>query len=207
MKADGGAAHVGAAYRRDNGMTRPLFITALIGLVVLTAYVLTPAGRQKLAVGHSSGNGAGGTAIAVEALPVCSAMGLFAEGGDWAAIDADFTAGKRAIAAGDWHSAIAALTLAGLRDDRNADIQNYLGYAYRRLGRQDAAMQHYELALTLNPRHRSAHEHLGEAQLIRGNRAKAELHLAALKQICLIPCTEYESLKQAIAGYVIVAKH
>jgi hypothetical protein len=192
--------------RRDNGMTRPLLITALLGLFVLTAYVLAPAGRQKLAVGHTSGNGAAGTAITVEAFPICSAMRLLAESGGWDAIDLDFAAGKRAMAAGDWHSAIAALTLAGLRDDRNADIQSYLGYAYRRLGQHDAAMRHSELALTLNPRHRNAHEHLGEAQLVRGDRAKAELHLAALKQICLIPCEEYEGLKQAIAGYIKVTK-
>ena len=67
----------------------------------------------------------------------------------------------------DWNGAIKALTSAGLRDDRNADIQNYLGYAYRRLRQLDAAMRHYQLALTLNPRHRSAHEHLGEAHLVK----------------------------------------
>jgi tetratricopeptide (TPR) repeat protein len=156
-------------------MTRTLAITALLGLAAaLTAYVVNPSGRQKLAVGNGSDNGTAGSAITPKAFPVCSAMGLLTDGGDWAAIDPDFAAGKRAMAAGDWHSAITALTLAGLRDDRNAGIQNYLGYAYRRLGQLDAATQHYELALTLNPRHRSAHEHLGEAQLMRGDRAKAE---------------------------------
>jgi hypothetical protein len=68
-------------------------------------------------------------------------------------------------------------------------------------------MQHFELALTLNPRHRNAHKHLGEAQLMRGERANADLHLAALERICLIPCREYEDLKRAIAGYAKVAKH
>jgi Flp pilus assembly protein TadD len=85
------------------------------------------------------------------------------ESADWAALDPDFAAGKRAIVAGDWKGAINALTSAGLRDDRNADIQNYLGYAHRRLRELDPAMLHYQRALTLNPRHRSAHEHLGEA--------------------------------------------
>jgi hypothetical protein len=73
--------------------------------------------------------------------------------------------------------------------------------------RLDAAMQHFELALTLNPRHRSAHAHLGEAQLMRGDRAKAEARLSALERICLIPCEEYEDLKRAIAGDAKVAKH
>jgi tetratricopeptide (TPR) repeat protein len=106
----------------------------------------------------------------------------------------------------DWNAAIKLLTLSGLRDDRNADIQNYLGYAYRRLGQLDAAMQHFELSLTLNPRHRGARAHLGEAQLTRGEHSKAEVHLAALERICLIPCAEYEDLKRAIQGYVKVTE-
>jgi Flp pilus assembly protein TadD len=119
------------------------------------------------------------------------------ETADWAALDPDFAAGKRAIVAGEWNEAITALTSAGLRDARNADIQNYLGYAYRRLRQLDAAMRHYRKALTLNPRHRSAHEHLGEAHLVQGNLAKAKDELAALEQICLIPCQEYDDLKRA----------
>ena len=53
----------------------------------------------------------------------------------------------------------------------------------------------------LNSRHRSAHEHLGEAYLIKGNLDKAEEHLAALLNICLIPCTEYDDLQRAIATF------
>ena len=101
-------------------------------------------------------------------------------------LDPDFAAGKRAIMAGDWQGVIEVLTSAGLRDDRNADIQNYLGYAHRRLRQLDTAMRHYRQALTLNPRHRSAHEHLGEAYLMQGNLAKAEEQLAALEKICRI---------------------
>jgi tetratricopeptide (TPR) repeat protein len=81
-------------------------------------------------------------------------MAAMVETPDWAALDPDFAAGKRAIGAGDWDGAIKALTNAALRDDRNADIQNYLGYAYRRLRQFDSAIQHYQRALTLNPRHR-----------------------------------------------------
>jgi tetratricopeptide (TPR) repeat protein len=145
-------------------------------------------------------------AVPVEAWPICSSMASLAEGADWAALDPDFAAGKRAIVAGDWTGAIKALTSAGLRDDRNADIQNYLGYAYRRLRELDLAMLHYQQALILNPRHRSAHEHLGEAYLVQGNLAKAEEHLDALERICLIPCEEYGDLKRAIAEYNKIAR-
>jgi Flp pilus assembly protein TadD len=145
-------------------------------------------------------------ANAPEAWPICSTMTAMLDAPDWAALDADFASGKRAIGAGDFEGAIKALTNAGLRDARNADIQNYLGYAYRRLRQFDPAMQHYRQALALNPRHRSAHEHLGEAHLAQGDLAKAKEHLTALEQICLIPCDEYDDLKRAIAEYNKIAK-
>ena len=116
-------------------------------------------------------------------------------------LDPDYAAGKKAIKAKQWSAAIAALSSAALRDTRNADIQNYLGYAYRNAGQLDAAFRHYERALTLSPRHRGAHEYVGEAYLIVNNVAKAEEHLAALQQICLIPCEEFEELKEKIEAY------
>ena len=116
-------------------------------------------------------------------------------------LDPDYAAGKQAIDAKDWPTAIKSLTSAALRDTRNADLQNYLGYAYRNAGQLDLAFRHYQRALQLNPRHRGAHEYIGEAYLIAHNLAKAEEHLAALHKICLIPCEEYADLKQKIAEY------
>ena len=118
-----------------------------------------------------------------------------------AKLDPDYAAGKQAIDAKDWPAAIKSLNSAALRDTRNADIQNYLGYAYRNAGQLDLAFMHYQRALQLNPRHRGAHEYVGEAYLIVNNLAKAEEHLAALHKICLIPCEEYEDLKKKIAEY------
>src|SRR5215813_11976257 len=116
-------------------------------------------------------------------------------------LDPDYAAGKQAIDAKDWSAVIKSLTSATLRDTRNADIQNYLGYAYRNAGQLDLAFRHYQRALQLNPRHRGAHEYVGEAYLMVHNLAKAEEHLAALQKICLIPCEEYEDLKKKIAEY------
>src|SRR6266511_2409568 len=118
-----------------------------------------------------------------------------------AKLDPDNAAGKQAIDAKDWSTAITSLNAAALRDTRNADIQNYLGYAYRHAGQLDLAFRHYQRALQLNPRHRGAHEYVGEAYLVVHNLAKAEEHLAALQQICLIPCEEYADLQQKIAEY------
>jgi Flp pilus assembly protein TadD len=116
-------------------------------------------------------------------------------------LDPDYAAGKQAIDAKDWSAAIKSLNSAALRDTRNADIQNYLGYAYRNAGQLDLAFRHYQRALQLNPRHRGAHEYVGEAYLIVHNLAKAEEHLATLHKICLIPCEEYADLKKKIAEY------
>jgi Flp pilus assembly protein TadD len=118
-----------------------------------------------------------------------------------AKLDPDYAAGKQAIDAKDWSTAITSLNSAALRDTRNADIQNYLGYAYRNTGQLDLAFRHYQRALQLNPRHRGAHEYVGAAYLIVHNLAKAEEHLAALQKICLIPCEEYADLKKKIAEY------
>jgi Flp pilus assembly protein TadD len=118
-----------------------------------------------------------------------------------AQLDPDYAAGKAAIEAKQWDAAIRSLSSAALRDTRNADIQNYLGYAYRRTGKMELAFKHYQRALDLNPRHRGAHEYVGEAYLMVNNPAKAEEHLAALRRIGLIPCEEYEDLKKAVAEY------
>jgi tetratricopeptide (TPR) repeat protein len=141
----------------------------------------------------------------LEDWPICTTMGTMGSEADWAQLDPDFAAGKKELVAEDWTGAITALKLAALRDPRNADIQNYTGYAYRRLRQLGPAMQHYQQALLLNRRHRSAHEHLGELYLVLGEPAKAEQQLATLEDICLIPCAETDDLKRAIAVYNTLA--
>ena len=120
-------------------------------------------------------------------------------------VDPEYVAGKAAIATKDWNAAIRSLSSAALRDTRNADIENYLGYAYRQSGDVKSAFVHYRRALQLNPRHRGAHEYIGEAYLMVNDLPKAEEHLTALERICLIPCEEYEDLKKAVAEYRVRA--
>ena len=115
--------------------------------------------------------------------------------------DPEYVAGRKAVEARDWPGAIRLMSSAALRDTRNADIQNYLGYAYRNSGELPLSFKHYARALQLNPRHRGAHEYLGEAYLMIGNLGKAEEHLSALKAICLIPCPEYGILEAKLAEF------
>jgi Flp pilus assembly protein TadD len=115
--------------------------------------------------------------------------------------DPDYAAGLKAIEGKNWPEAIRLLSSAALRDTRNADIQNFLAYSYRNSGDVSLAFRHYHRALELNPRHRGAHEYIGEAYLMIGNPAKAEEHLKALDRICLIPCEEREHLLAKLAQY------
>jgi Flp pilus assembly protein TadD len=118
-----------------------------------------------------------------------------------AAGDPDIEAGKAAIERKDWAAAIASFERAATREPKNADIENYLGYAYRNRGDYDRAFTHYRKALDLDPKHRGAHEYIGEAYLLVGNLPKAQEHLAALDKLCFLPCEEYSDLKKKIAAY------
>jgi tetratricopeptide (TPR) repeat protein len=183
-------------------MIRAIAVATVLAVVVAGLAVYTkPLAEWRTKLPFVGLDGRAETVITPEAWPICTTMVSVASDADWAQLDPDFKAGKRALAAEDWNSAIAAFELAALRDSLNADIQNYIGYSYRRLRQLGPAIGHYQQALMLNPRHRSAHEHLGEAYLVLGEPAKAEQLLAALENLCLIPCEEYDDLKRAIAAY------
>lgn len=119
--------------------------------------------------------------------------------------DVDYAAGKKAIAAKDWSEAAARFKVAARRDPDNADLQNYLGYSYRNLKQFDLAFAYYKRSIELNPRHRGAHEYIGETYLMVGNLPGAEKHLKALRDICLLPCEELADLEKAIREHR--AKH
>jgi tetratricopeptide (TPR) repeat protein len=118
-----------------------------------------------------------------------------------APIDPDIARANKAIEGKNWGQAVELLKKALARDNKNAEIYNLLGYSERNRGNLDVAFQYYEKALELNPKHRGAHEYIGEAYLMTGNLAKAEEHLAALNKLCMLPCEEYSDLKAAIAAY------
>ena len=185
-------------------MIRAIALAAMLGalLASMTIFAISPqAWWNELVPMFGELGREAETATKPEGWPICTTMASVALDAEWAQLDADFKAGKKALVAEDWNGAIKAFELAALRDPLNADIQNYIGYAYRRLRQLGPAIGHYQQALTLNPRHRGAHEHLGEAYLVLGDSAKAEQLLAALENICLIPCEEYDDLRRAISAY------
>jgi len=113
----------------------------------------------------------------------------------------DYAAGKQAFDRQDWGEAVRRFSRATVLDPDNADIQNYLGFSYRKMGQLELAFKYYNRALVLNPRHRGAHEYIGEAYLMANNLTGAEKHLEELRKICLLRCAELVELEKAIAQY------
>ena len=143
--------------------------------------------------------------VLVAAVATCTPLPCLADpeetSPEAAALDPDYAAGKQALERKDWQEAARHFSQAALRDPDNADLHNYLGYAYRHLGKLDLAFTHYQRALALNPRHRGAHEYIGETYLIKGDLKSAEKHLEELRKLCLLPCEELADLEREIAEY------
>jgi cytochrome c-type biogenesis protein CcmH/NrfG len=103
----------------------------------------------------------------------------------------------------DWKAAAAALEEGLRKEPENADYHNLLAYSIRKGPNPDMSLvfKHYNEALRIDPKHKGAHEYLGEAYLMVGNLAKAKEHLAQLDKICFFSCSEFRDLKKAITAY------
>ena len=112
--------------------------------------------------------------------------------------DADYAAGLAALKTGDYPRALAHFLDALKRFPDAANLHNELGYTFRKLDRLEKAFEHYKRALAIDPRHRGAHEYIGEAYLMQGDVASAERHLEALRSICTLPCDEMRDLQDAV---------
>ena len=103
----------------------------------------------------------------------------------------------------DWPAAAAVVRDALAKTPDNADYHNLYAYAVRKgeNPNMDLVFNHYHEALRINPRHRGAHEYIGEAYLLVGNVGKAKEHLGRLDQLCFFGCDEYRDLKRALADH------
>ena len=119
------------------------------------------------------------------------------------------TLARTDILAGNWAAAKEGLLEAAREAPADADVHNLLGFVYRKQAVRDLprAFEHYGMALRFDPRHRGAHEYIGEAYLMDHQPAKARHHLQALEHICgNRECEEYRDLAAAIASYESAAK-
>ena len=108
-----------------------------------------------------------------------------------------------AVQQNDWKGAAATMQAALSSNPNNADYHSLYAYSLRKGGTSDMdqVFKHYNEALRIDPKHRGAHEYLGEAYLMVGNVAKAREHLQQLDKICFFGCSEFNELKQAISAY------
>jgi tetratricopeptide (TPR) repeat protein len=82
-----------------------------------------------------------------------------------------------------------------------ADALNLLGYSYRKSGDANDALDYYNQALAMEPKHLGANEYMGELYLEMKQPDKAKERLAVLKSACG-NCEEYKELASKINQYV-----
>ncbi len=116
---------------------------------------------------------------------------------------ASMVAGRKAVEAKDFKTAVGHFAKAVEEEPKNADAHNLLGYSYRKVGTFDKSMEFYQKALKLDANHRGAHEYLGELYLDLNQLDNAEKQLVALKKACPFfgKCEEYDDLKKTIDTY------
>jgi tetratricopeptide (TPR) repeat protein len=156
-------------------------------LAVLLVWGMFAIGVPNLAAAAGGGGGGGGDGVRPSA-PVKPE-------------DPQYGQGVKAIKAGKFAEAITLLDGVVARDNTNADAYNWLAYATRKNGDPAKAIPIYEKALALDPKHRGAHEYIGEAYLMLGDVAKAKEHLRLLDSLCTFSCSEYRDLKKSIEVY------
>ena len=111
----------------------------------------------------------------------------------------DYHAARAMILEGNYQGGIAAMH--ALRHDEHADVANYIGYAYRKLGDYDDSKVWYEKALASDPNHVRTWSYYGMWQMEQGNRLKALDDLQKVQLICgNTTCEEYRQLKDVIDG-------
>jgi tetratricopeptide (TPR) repeat protein len=114
--------------------------------------------------------------------------------------ESDYDKAVKAVKAEKYKDAIELLEKVVLKEPGKADAWNYLGYSQRKTGKYDDALRSYTRALDIDPKHRGAHEYVGELYLQTDKLPKAEEHLKKLAEICG-NCSEKKDLEKAVAAY------
>lgn len=85
-----------------------------------------------------------------------------------------------------------------VKDQNNAEVLNYRGYATRKLGRTDEGISYYLQSVKLDPQYAKVREYLGEAYVVKGRIDLAKEQLNMIKAICGTGCEEYQDLNAVI---------
>ena len=113
----------------------------------------------------------------------------------------EYYAAMKLIKKKSYSSAIENLLKAEKYNKKDADIYNYLGFSYRKIGDLEKAALYYNKALTISPNHQGALEYQGEMFLTLGQLPKAEANLKKLGKLCFLGCKEEKMLKESILKF------
>jgi tetratricopeptide (TPR) repeat protein len=126
----------------------------------------------------------------------------------------EYARGVAAFEREEWSAVVDHMIKATEQRPWHDDAYNLMGFAYRKLGDYDKALQAYDRALTLNPHHRGALEYLGEAYLELDQPELARASLERLEVECrrIAPaatdggwqenCEEWQDLSEAYDAYL-----
>ncbi len=110
-----------------------------------------------------------------------------------------YKAARALVLEGKYEEGLQAFRALGHDDD--AEVANYIGYTYRKLGDYDLSKVWYDRALAADPDHVRTWEYYGLWHLEQGNRLKAQDFLEKVNALCgNTSCQEYIDLKDAIDG-------
>jgi tetratricopeptide (TPR) repeat protein len=152
-------------------------------------------------------------AVTIPAAPVGAVMGGSVGPAPSAAGGDEYAAGVAAFDQQDWQGVID--HMAKVIEDRPWEDQAYnlSGFAYRKLGKYNQALEFYDTALKLNPHNLGALEYLGEAYLDMDRPKDAQAMLDRLDSECQRlakavstggaqpDCEERQDLEEALAVY------
>ena len=100
-----------------------------------------------------------------------------------------------------FEEAVLILEQAVKADPVDAGAWSNLGFSRRKTSDPDGAMEAYNNALAIDPRHRGANEYLGQLLLQRGEPDKAAERLKVLAEVCPNGCEERTALAEALDAY------
>jgi tetratricopeptide (TPR) repeat protein len=109
---------------------------------------------------------------------------------------------KKLIKKEKYKRAIEKLEKAKKEEPDNADVFNYLGFAYRKIGNYHNSKVFYEEALAIQPDHKLALEYQGELFLALHDPNSAQSNLIKLTALCPQGCDELQDLGTAFFKYI-----
>lgn len=139
-------------------------------------------------------------------LILSAALSVALSGAAWAIAGVDFPShsmeeAKAEVDKGAYEEARPMLEEILRFEPENAEAYNLLGYTLRNLNELELAMENYNKALELDPKHTHALEYQGELFLKLGKQPEAEANLVKIGEICTSGCDEHKVLQAAIERF------